>query len=380
MVMTPFDKPIYTTKPLLPPLESLIPRLQDIWSCCWLTNDGPQSQILEKRLAEYLGTPHAYLFNNGTVALTIALKALDLKGEVITTPFTFAATPHSLSWNNITPVFVDIDPISMTLDPACIEAAITPQTTGILGVHVYGIPCHVEAIEKIASHHGLKVIYDAAHAFGTCINNTPISQYGDISMFSLHATKLFHTAEGGVLTFHDENLKKHIYSLRNFGLMGDEISSIGTNGKLNELQAALGLSVFECINVEREKRKQIKSYYYEYLNDIEGLHFIREPQNVESSYQYFPIRIDAKHFGCTRDELCEKLKQYNIIARRYFYPLCSSSFHYSHLASASSTNLPIAHQMVKEVMCLPFYGDLNLNTIEQICNIIIDLHINSLRR
>ncbi|MCB0170100.1 MAG: DegT/DnrJ/EryC1/StrS family aminotransferase [Anaerolineae bacterium] len=371
-----FKEPVHVTRPILPDLEIFIERLRSVWSSQWITNNGPQHGQLEQALSEFLKVPYLSLFNNGTIALITACQSLRLAGEVITTPFTFPATPHVLSWNNIKPIFCDIDPISMNIDADKIETMITPSTTAILAVHVYGTPCDVKKIQKIADRYGLKVIYDAAHAFGTEINGEGIGTFGDISMFSFHATKLYHTAEGGALTFKDKNLKARIELLKNFGIKNEEeVVMPGINGKMNEIQAALGLIVLNYIETEQKKRGTLWDIYHECLNDVTGLTLPEIPSRVKSCYQYFVIRIHAEQFGCTRDEVYEKLKDYNVFARKYFYPLCSDYACYRQLPSANPANLPIAHKVAKEVLCLPFYGGLSEEDVQKICEILTRIKI-----
>jgi len=370
-ITNPFSEPIYITRPLLPDLNEMTKKLQEIWDSKWLANCGRQHELLEQKLKEVLKVPHISLFNNGTIALIVACQCLRLAGEVITTPFTFAASPHVLTWNNVKPIFCDIDYETMTIDADKIEYMITPQTTAILAVHVFGIPCDVDKIQKIANLYGLKVIYDAAHAFGTEINGTGIGNMGDITMFSFHATKLFHTAEGGALTYKDSDLKERIYFLKNFGIKNEEVVVMpGINGKMNEIQAALGLVVMELIEEERRKRKAVFDTYIECLKDIEGIKLMYEIYNVRNSYQYFVIRIDEKKFGKSRDYVHEEFKKYNIFTRKYFYPLCSEYPCYHHLPSSSISNLPVAHKVVKEVLAMPFYGELSVDNIEKICYIL----------
>jgi dTDP-4-amino-4,6-dideoxygalactose transaminase len=290
---------------------------------------------------------------------------------VITTPFTFAATPHSITWNGLKPVFCDINPKTLNIDVNKIENLITEKTSAILAVHVFGTPCDVDKIQKIAEKHNLKVIYDGAHAFGTEINGTAIGNYGDITMYSFHATKLFNTIEGGALACSDSDLKAKIELLKNFGIKNeDEVVSIGTNGKMNEFQAAMGLEVLKKVEEERIKRKKIRKVYHEELEDIEGISFIYEEDNVKSSQQYLVIRIDEKKFGLSRDEVYNKLKKYNIFSRKYFYPLCSNYPIYNNFKSARKENLPIANEIVKEVLSLPFYGELGIDKSKKIANII----------
>jgi len=372
-VIKPFDEPIYVTRPLLPPLEAVHARLAEIWEARWLTNDGPQHVRLTQAIAAYLAVPQVSLFNNGTIALLAAVRALGMRGEVITTPFTFPATPHAISWSGATPVFCDIDPETMTIDAAKIEELITPRTTGILAVHVYGIPCDVAALQAIANRRGLKVVYDAAHAFGTKINGTGIGNFGDASMFSFHATKLFHTAEGGALTTPKADTKAAFDHLKNFGILNqEEVDVVGINGKMNELQAALGLAVLDCVAGEVTRRQAIIARYREQLGGIPGLTLMPEPAGVESSCQYFVIRIDRAEFGTSRDMVFDSLKAHNVLARKYFYPLCTDYACYSDLPSAAPGRLPTASVVVDQVLCLPLYGTLPLTAVDTICDIVRD--------
>ena len=366
-----FDEPIYVTRPLLPPLEAVHARLAEIWDARWLTNDGQQHVRLTQAIGAYLGVPNVSLFNNGTIALLAAVRALDMTGEVITTPFTFPATPHAIGWSGGTPVFCDIDPVMMTIDPARIEALITTRTTGILAVHVYGIPCDVQAIQNIAERHGLKVVYDAAHAFGTRINGVGIGNFGDASMFSFHATKLFHTAEGGALTCPNTDTKVAFDHLKNFGILNqEEVDVVGINGKMNELQAALGLAVLDCVAEELRRRRAVIARYRERLAGIRGITLMPAPDGVESSCQYFVIRIDEREFGASRNLVFETLKAENVLSRKYFYPLCSSYACYQDLPSAAADRLPVASRIVEQVLCLPLYGTLGVDAVDTICDII----------
>lgn len=370
--MNKFSKPIYITRPVFPNLREYTNELKDVWKSQWLSNNGPKLLLLEKKIKKVLGVPYMSLFNNGTTALLLAIKALKLTGEVITTPFTFPATPHCLTWNGVTPVFCDIDPVTMNIDADKIESLITKKTSGILAVHVFGTPCDVEKIQKIADKHKLKVIYDSAHAFGTKINGVGIGNFGDISMFSFHPTKLFHSGEGGALTCKDQSLKEHVDLLKNFGIKGqDFVVDIGINGKMNELQAALGLTVLRCVDEERKKRKLLYDTYTRCLKDIRGVTVLEHPKHIQSSFQYFVIRINEKEFGKSRDYVYEQLKKYNVFARKYFYPLCSEYPHYKNFLSSRKTYLPVAHKIVKEVLSMPFYGGLSVKDIEKICTIII---------
>ncbi len=369
-----FEKPIYVTRPLLPPLENFTNRIEDVWKSQWITNNGQQHQILEKKLQNYLKVNNLSLINNGTIALQIALKALDLKGEVITTPFTFAATPHAISWNGLKPVFCDIDSETLNIDANKIEDLITEETSAILAVHVFGTPCDVEKIEKIAEKHDLKVIYDGAHAFGTEIDGTSIGNYGDMTMYSFHATKLFNTIEGGALVCNNIKLKEKIERLKNFGIKSkEEVVEVGTNGKMNEFQAAMGLEVLKEVEKERKKRKIIKDVYYNELDYIDGITFIPENEKVKSSQQYLVIRINKENFGLSRDEVYEKLKEYNVFSRKYFYPLCSNYPCYSDLKSSKKRKLAVANRVVNEVLSLPFYGDLGKIEVKKISKIIRSL-------
>ena len=369
--MKPFDEPIYVTRPMLPDLEDVFRELQGIWASRWLTNNGPVHQAFEEEVRRHLKVPYLSLFNNGTIALLVAAGSLCLKGEVITTPFTFPATPHALFWNGITPVFCDIDETSMTIDPGKIEGLVTPATSAILGVHVFGTPCDTEAIQRIAARHGLKVMYDAAHAFDTEIDGVGIGSFGDVSMFSFHATKLFHTAEGGALTCNELDQKQRIDLMKNFGIRNEEeVAMPGINGKMNEIQAALGLVNLRLLEVEREKRRTIVDTYRRCLRGAEGVTITDLPSSTVNSYQYFVIRINRARFGTSRDEVYSRLRQFNVFARKYFYPLCSDYPCYRDLPSADPVKLPVAQKVVSEVLCLPLYGDLSVSSVERICAMI----------
>ncbi len=371
--MKPFDKPIYVTRPILADLNEVNQELEEIWESQWLTNGGAKHQKLEEELTKVLKVPALSLFNNGTIALIVAIQSLRLSGEVITTPFTFPATPHVLPWNDINPVFCDIDENTLTLDAEKLEKAITPKTTGILGVHVYGMPCNVHKIQEVADRYGLRVIYDAAHAFGTEIDGVGIGTFGDISMFSFHSTKLFHTLEGGALTFNNPHLKPRIDLLKNFGIKNEEeVVMPGINGKMNEVQAAIGLLNLKLLDGERAKRHMIVDCYKENLADVPGIRVFEIPEGIRNSYQYFMIRVSPE-FGPSRDEVHTELKKYNVITRKYFYPLCSDYSVYRSLPSAHPENLPVAHKIVKEVLCLPLYGGLELESVDRICELIRDL-------
>lgn len=365
------DNPILVTRPLLPPLEEFQVYLKDIWKSEFLTNNGKNHQALEKALCSHLGVKYISLFSNGTLALVTALQALRITGEVITTPYSFVASTHSLWWNNIKPVFVDIDPVSLNIDPNKIEEAITPHTTAILPVHVYGTPCDVKRIKKIADTYGLKVIYDACHTFGVKIAGIPVLNFGDLSVMSFHATKVFHTFEGGAIVCHDKNTKKHIDNLKNFGFL-DETTVVvpGINAKMNEVSAAMGLLQLKYINGAVSRRKDISEKYRKGLKGVSGLFCLEEIKNVQHCYPYFPILIDEKKYGKTRDALYEELKKHNVFGRRYFYPLISQFPTYKGLESAQPGRMPVAERITKEVLCLPIYPALQADQIEFIVKII----------
>lgn len=364
-------KHINVTQPFLPPLDEYIPYLKEIWGSKWLTNNGPFHQQLEKELASFLGVPYISLFANGTLALVTALQVLRITGEVITTPYSFVATTHSLWWNKIKPVFVDIEPEYCNLDPNKIEEVITPETSAILPVHVYGNPCQMAEIQKIADKHNLKVIYDAAHAFGVKLNGESILNFGNLSILSFHATKVYNTFEGGAIVCHDEEMKRHIDDLKNFGFRGETIVvAHGINAKMNELQAAMGLLQLKYINEAIKKRKAIAQIYREELKDVDGISFLNDIENVEHNYSYFPIFVDKDQYGMTRDELYEKLKENGIYGRRYFYPLISNMPTYRSLLSATKENLPVANKVGEQVLCLPIYGSLTIDVVNKISQLI----------
>lgn len=349
------SKPIYVTQPFLPELSEFIPYLEHIWQSKILTNGGPIHQQLENELADYLGVNHICLFNNGTNALFTALQALELSGEVITTPYSFVATTHAIMWNKLTPVFVDVCPKSLNLDPHKIEAAITENTTAIMPVHCYGNPCDTEAIEQIAKRHNLKVLYDAAHAFGVQDKAGSVLNHGDLSVLSFHATKVFNTFEGGAIICHTDAMKQKINELKNFGIHSEtEVTAIGSNGKMSEINAAFGLVQLKHIDEAIAQRKTIDERYREQLSQIKGIHCLPPTGQTASNYSYFPILVTGD-YPLTRDELYEKLKQNNVFARRYFYPLISEFEMYSSLASAASSNLPVASKATQQVLCLPIY-------------------------
>ena len=349
----------------------LLKVLEVIWEKKWLTNNGEFHQEFERKLADYLGVSHVSLFSNGTLALISALQTLRITGEVITTPYSFVATTHALYWNGIKPVFVDIDPVYGNIDPLKIEAAITPKTTAIMPVHVYGNPADVEKIDEIADIYGLKVIYDAAHAFGVKKENNSILNFGDLSVLSFHATKTFNTIEGGAIICKDEKTKKRIDYLKNFGF-ADETTVIapGINAKMNEVQAAYGLLQLKSFEKQTEERKVIANKYRELLNDVAGIRFLNDIQSVKHNYAYFPIFIDPTKYPHTRDELYHKLKSNGIHGRRYFYPLISEFPTYRGLPSSDSLNLKNATEITQQVICLPIYPGLEIDTIEKIAKTI----------
>ncbi len=361
---------IHVTRPDLPPLEEFNQALQQIWENKWLTNKGPFHDQFEKELAAYLGVPYISLFSNGTLALMIALRVLDIKGEVITTPYSFVATTHALWWNGIKPVFVDVEPEYGNLDPDKIEAAITPKTTAILPVHVYGNLCDMENIQKLADKHNLKVIYDAAHAFGVEKDGQSILNSGDLSVLSFHATKSFNTIEGGAIVCRDAETKKQIDYLKNFGFENETtVTGPGINAKMNELQAAYGLLQLKEFNNNTEKRKKLTETYRRELQNVKGVSFLQDKEQVKHNYSYFPVFIGPE-YPLSRDGLYEKLKENNIFARRYFYPLISEFPPYNELPTASPDHLPVAVQKANEVICLPLYSELEISDIRFVTDIL----------
>lgn len=365
------DKPIYVTSPLLPSLEDFTFLLKEIWESKMLTNNGNFHQKLEEELAKYLKVPYLSLFTNGTLPLITALQAMRITGEVITTPFSFVATTHSLWWNGIKPVFVDIEPETCNLDPSKIEAAITPRTTAIMPVHVYGKPCKTKEIQEIANKYGLKVIYDAAHAFGVEINGESILNFGDMATLSFHATKVYNTLEGGALVVHDEQTKKRIDYLKNFGFASEtEVVAPGINSKVDEVRAAYGLLNLKQVDHAISSRRKVAIRYRDELQDIKGITFFNDIPGVRHNYSYFPIFINAEEYGMTRDELYFKMKEHNVFGRRYFYPLISTFSTYRGLDSANPDNLPVATQMSNNVICLPMHHALSENEVEYILQII----------
>lgn len=365
------DKFIPVTQPFLPPLEEFLPYLQKIWDSKQVTNGGPFHAQLEQALCEYLDVEHLSLFSNGTLALITALQAMKITGEVITTPFSFVATTHALHWNGVRPVFADIDPVSMNLDPQKIEAAITPQTTAILPVHVYGNPCEVEAIERIADTYGLRVLYDAAHAFGVRKNGRSVLSFGDMSVLSFHGTKIFNTFEGGAIICQDAKTKRRIDNLKNFGFV-DEVTVIGAgiNGKMNEVQAAFGLLQLQHMDHITAARALIAERYRSAFLNVRGLQLHEIPAHSTRNNSYFPIRI-TRDFPVTRDALYEAMREKNIWARRYFYPLISEFPTYRGLPSAARSNLPVAAEVSQQVLCLPIYPALDTRTQDNIIDIVL---------
>lgn len=367
----PENKPIYVTQPALPPLEEFADLLKQIWDNKILTNNGPFHQQFEKALADYLGVKYISIFSNGTLALMTALQALRITGEVITTPFSFVATTHSLWWNNIKPVFADIEPVYFNLDPEKVEAAITPQTTAIMPVHVYGNPCNLQEFQRLADTYGLKLIYDAAHAFGVKVDGESVLNFGDLSVLSFHATKVFNTIEGGAIICHDEKTKHRIDYLKNFGF-ADETTVIapGINAKMNELQAAYGLLQLKYVDENIAKRKTIANMYRELLTDVPGIKCLKDIESVRHAYSYFPVLVEASKYGKTRDDLYAVLKQHNIFGRRYFYPLISQFPTYRGLPSAKASNLSVSELIAKQVICMPIYPDLYTEDVRKIAVLI----------
>lgn len=366
------DKQITVTAPLLPELDEFNVLLKEIWSSRWVTNNGRFHQQLEKELCEYLKVPFISLFTNGTLPLLTALQALNITDEVITTPYSFVATTHSIWWNGCKPVFVDIDPATGNIDPDRIEAAITPRTTAIMPVHVYGKPCDTDKIQAIADKYGLKVIYDAAHAFGVEVNGESILKAGDMSTLSFHATKVYNTLEGGALIMHDEATKRRIDYLKNFGFAGEtEVVAPGINSKMDEVRAAYGILNLRHVDESIEARHQVAVRYREALRNVEGISFMDDMPGVKHNYSYFPIFVDDEKYGMTRDELYFKLREKNVLGRRYFYPLISEFSMYKGLPSASKENLPNAHRIADSVICLPMHHDLSETDLNRVINEIV---------
>lgn len=356
-------KPIYVTQPYLPPLEQFIPYLEQIWKSKQITNNGPLHQQLEQELCNYLGVPQISLFCNGTIALLTALQALGIEGEVITTPYSFVATSHALLWNQLTPVFVDIDPITLNIDPTKIEAAITDKTTAILAVHCYGTPCDVDAIQAIANKHGLKVIYDAAHAFGVEDAGGSILRHGDLSILSFHATKVFNTFEGGAIISPDAETKAYIDQLKNFGFTGEtSVVTSGINGKMSEVNAAMGLLQLKYIDEVIAERQKVDQYYRDYLVGVKGITCVPNTMQTRANYSYFPILVEDDYL-LNRDELYEKLKENNIFSRRYFYPLISDFDMYKDYVLMENRDLINSSCIAEKVLCLPIYSGVDAEKI-----------------
>ena len=364
-------KPVTVTSPLLPDLEGFNELLRQIWDSKWITNNGSFHQQLEAALCEYLKVPYVSLFTNGTLPLLTALQALRVSGEVITTPYSFVATTHAIWWNGCKPVFVDIDPATGNIDPDKIEAAITPRTTAIMPVHVYGKPCDTKRIAAVADKYGLKVIYDAAHAFGVEVDGESILNAGDLSTLSFHATKVYNTIEGGAMVMHDAETKQKIDYLKNFGFAGEtEVVGPGINSKMDEIRSAYGLLNLKLVDAAIEARHQVAIRYRNALRGVKGITFFDDMPGVRHNYSYFPVFVDAEQYGMTRDELYFKLREHDIWGRRYFYPLISTFSTYRGLPSASRENLPVAHKMADSVICLPMHHELTAEVIDKITALI----------
>ncbi len=372
-----FEKPIFVTKPFLPPIEEYTEGLKEIWNNQWLTNRGPLLKRYEKILSDYFDAKNVCLFNNGTLALQIGLQGMGISGEVITTPFTFVATSHALYWNKIRPIFVDIEPDHYTIDPKAVEAAITPWTTAILAVHVYGYPCQLDALADIARRHKLRLIYDAAHAFGVTVDGKSICHYGDMSMFSFHATKLYHSIEGGMLTFREDGLKTTFDYLKNFGFKNEtEVVMPGTNAKMNEFQALMGMQILKHLDGIIERSRKIDTIYREQLKDIPGIKFpTPQPSDVSYNYAYEPVEVIKNEFGISRDALYNKLKEYNVYCRRYFSPLICDYACYQSVAVKDP--LFVARNVTKRILTLPIYDTLSISEVNAICDVIKEIQKNN---
>ena len=371
IIIEKFKKPIYITRPLLPQINDVLVKIKEIWDSQWLTNMGIQHETLENELIKFLEVNNVSLFCNGTLALYLACQALELKGEVITTPFTFPATTHSLIQNSLKPIYCDINLEDYNINADEIESKITSKTSAILPVHVFGNPCNVERIEKIAKNYNLKIIYDAAHCFGVKYKNVGIGNYGDISMFSFHATKIFHTIEGGALTYNNKDLKEKLNLLKNFGIKNEEeVILPGTNAKLNEIQAAIGLLSLQLVEGEIGKRKKLTFAYKEKLKNIKGIKYLDENSDVKYNYQYFPVLIDEDQFKFNRDQVYDYLKKYNIFTRKYFYPLCTN---YKFNEKKGDIAIPNAVKISNQILCFPLYGDLAREKVVKICDILLDI-------
>lgn len=373
-MIRPFNKPITVARPALPPLEEFRKGLEGIWSRVWLTNDGPLVQQFRDDLMAFCKTDNLSLFTNGTLALQIALQGMGITGDVITTPYTFVATTHALFWNKIRPVFVDIEPDYYSLDSKLVEDAITPWTSAILAVHVYGQPCQLNELENIARKHGLKLLYDAAHSFGVEVYDKPIGHFGDLSMFSFHATKIFHSIEGGMLTFRDPGLRRLLDYLKNFGFENEtEVVMPGTNAKMTEFQALMGLLLLKRVNEMIEKRRTIDRHYRLRLSQIPGICLVAPPsEGVRYNYAYMPVQVDEDEFGLTRTQLYLKLRDYNVFARRYFYPIIPDFPCYRGMFAGA--DLPVARRVASRIITLPIYSDLALDDVDRICDMIEYFH------
>ena len=360
------------TSPLMPDLDEFSHMLKELWESRWITNNGRFHQQLEEALRKYLKVPYISLFTNGTLPLLTALQALRVSGEVITTPYSFVATTHSIWWNGLKPVFVDIDPSNCGMDPDRIEAAITPRTTAIMPVHCYGKPCDIVRIQQIADKYGLKVIYDAAHCFGVEVNGKSILEYGDISTLSFHATKVYNTVEGGAMVVHDATMKQRIDYLKNFGFESEtEVIAPGINSKMDEVRAIYGLLNLQLVDAAIEARHKVATRYRETLRTVKGIRFFEDMPGVKHNYSYFPIFVNADEYGITRDELFFRLREHGIVGRRYFYPLISSFSTYRGLPSAATENLPNATRIANEVICLPIHHELTAEDVDCVLEIVV---------
>ncbi|MBI5582151.1 MAG: DegT/DnrJ/EryC1/StrS family aminotransferase [Deltaproteobacteria bacterium] len=374
-MIKPFEKPIYVTRPFLPPFDGFCEELKEIWESQWLTNNGPILRRFSDLLSRFFDTDNICLFNNGTLALQIALQGMEISGEVITTPFSFVATTHALLWNKIRPVFVDIEPDYYTLDPEKVESAITPLTSAILAVHVYGHPCQINSLSDIAKKHNLKLIYDSAHAFGVKIGNRSIADFGDLNLFSLHATKLYHSLEGGMLIFKQTRLKNTFNYLKNFGFKNElEVVMVGTNAKMNEIQALMGIQVLRYLEEIIQRRSKLSEVYRRRLVEIPGIRLVPAMSaDIMYNYAYMPIEVDEREFRLSRDALYEKLKHWNIFGRRYFYPLICD---YACYRSISVENpLTVARRAADRILTLPIYDSLQISDVERICEVIRLIHL-----
>ncbi len=367
-----FPEMVYVTRPMMPPMEDFQSYLSSIWKSLWLTNEAYWHQKFTEALKQYLQVPEVVLFCNGTIALLIALKILNIKeGEVITTPFTFPATPHIICWNGLTPVFCDIEPGGYNLDPKEVEKAITSNTKAILPVHVYGIPCNVDAFDAISKKYSIPVIYDSAHTFGCWYRGKSLCFYGDISVLSFHATKLFTTAEGGALVCHKPEQARLAYFMKNFGIADEEtVIGVGINGKMSELSSAFGLACLPRVEKEIKKRKEIYKLYCEQLKDCPGIKTVPEPEDCEWNYAYFPIEISKEEYGISRNELYRRFRQCNVVVRKYFYPLCNQIPYYANRDDIPKLPVPVAEKTAEQILCLPMYGNLPHKYVIKICEMI----------